>query len=94
MADILKGGSRTSFSGSLAEMIEIEFDNVRSQYGLDALTSENKQDLRPLILGIARGIVRYLGDNPEAFMIGNSSVGTHGTHKHSGSLSAIDTDPT
>jgi hypothetical protein len=94
MANELKGGSRTSFSNSLAEMIEIELDNVRSQYGLEALTSENKEDLRPLLLGISRGIVRYLGDNPEAFMIDGSSVETHGTHAHSGSLSAIDTDPT
>jgi hypothetical protein len=93
MADTLKGGSRTSFSDSMAEMIEIELDVVRSQYGLDALTSENKEDLRPLLLGISRGIVRYLGENPGAFGIGSSTVGGHGTHEHSGSLSAINTDP-
>jgi hypothetical protein len=93
MASELKGGSKNSFSNSLAEMIEIELDVVRSQYGLTPLTSENKDDLRPLLLGISRGIVRYLGENPGAFVIGDSTVGGHGTHEHSGSLSAINTDP-
>lgn len=94
MANVLKGGSKNSFSDSLAEMIETELDNVRGQYGLGTLTSENKEDLRPLLLGIARGIVRYIGDNPDAFVIGQSSIGSLGTHKHSGHLSKINTDPT
>ena len=93
MANELKGGSKNSFSDSLAEMIEIELDNVRAQYGLEALTSENKEDLRPLMLGISRGIVRYLGENPGAFVISESSVGGHDPHAHTGSLSAITTDP-
>jgi hypothetical protein len=93
MADELKGGSKNPFSDSLAEMIETELDNVRTQYDLNPLTPENKEDLRPLLLGISRGIVRYLGENPGAFIIGNSTVGGHGTHDHSGSLSAINTDP-
>lgn len=90
MGDILKGGSESAFAGSLAARIEFELDIVRGQYGLPALTGENKDDLRPLLLGIARGIVGYLGDNPEAFVIAQDSGANH---QHGGKLSQIKTDP-
>ena len=97
MGNILKGGSRAAPGDSLAAMIETEIDVVRGQYGLPALSAESKEDLRPLLLGLARGIVRYIGDNPEAFTVtiaGTNLGGTLGSHGHTGTVSAISTDPT
>ena len=97
MGNTLKGGSRSSPGDSLAAMIETEIDVVRGQYDLEPLTAENKEDLRPLLLGIARGIVRYIGDNPEAFTVSISGTdigGGLGSHGHTGTVSAISTDPT
>ena len=92
MANELKGGSKTDYDDSLAERIEAELDIVRHQYKLSPLTSANREDWRPFLLGISRGIVRFLGENPEAFLI----EGTSGafSHSHSGHLSEIKTDLT
>jgi hypothetical protein len=42
---------------------------VRDDYGLPELPEEGRDDRMMLFLGIARGILKYLGEHSEAFVI-------------------------
>ncbi len=53
---------------------------VRADNGLDPLPEEGREDQMILFLGLARGIVGYLGDHGEAFdRVDESRATTRGT---------------
>lgn len=55
---------------SLAQYLEDAFDNVRTtEYGLEPLTPEGRDERMMLFLGIARGLVDFLADHAAAFVI-------------------------
>ena len=69
MGNELKGGAKGDLADSLALYLEQAFDEVRSQYGLDPLPPEGRDDRMMLFLGIGRGVVNYLRDFAPAFVI-------------------------
>ncbi|HWD47496.1 MAG TPA: hypothetical protein VHM23_27940 [Actinomycetota bacterium] len=69
MGNSLEAGTGAHPEHSLASYFEDEFNEVRRDYGLDPLPEEGREDRMMLFLGIARGIVRYLGDHGQAFAI-------------------------
>lgn len=80
MGDVLDAGIGAPGEDSLATYFEEEFDAVRRDRGLDPLPEEGRDDRMLLFLGIARGIVRYLGDNTEAFVIESHDSGSGSRH--------------
>ncbi len=69
MGDELFAGRRFDTGGSLAQYIADAMDVVRGEYGLPPLPPEGADDRMVLYLAIARGIVDYLQDFEEAFVI-------------------------
>jgi hypothetical protein len=69
MGNSLEAGTGAHPEHSLASYFEAELNDVRGENGLDPLPAEGREDRMMLFLGIARGIVRYLGDHGEAFAI-------------------------
>jgi hypothetical protein len=62
------------FDQSLADLMERELDALLQAEGRPQLTIDNSQasrDRRLLLVAIARGVVRCLHDNPDAFAIAN-----------------------
>lgn len=54
---------------TLAGYFEEAFNDVRRDYDLPELPEEGRDDRMMLFLGIARGIVKYLGEHSEAFVV-------------------------
>jgi hypothetical protein len=54
---------------SLAGYIEQEIEAVGVGAGIEPLPEEGREERTMLFAGIARGIVRYLGDHAEAFVV-------------------------
>jgi hypothetical protein len=83
----LYGGNLSDPIGadSLAQYFEDAFDDVRqSQFGLDPLPPEGREERMMLFLGIARGLVDYLADHAAAFIIddhGDSAAWEHDISK-------------
>lgn len=75
MGNELFAGTRFDTADSLAQYMENAFNNVRSEYGLDPMPVEGKDDRMMLFLGISQGIVDYLRDFREAFVIESHQVG-------------------
>jgi hypothetical protein len=69
MGNSLEAGTGAYPEHSLASYFEDELDAARIEQGLDPLPEEGRSDRMLLWLGIARGLVRYLGDHGEAFAI-------------------------
>lgn len=75
MGNELYGGKKGDLEDSLALYIENAFNSVRAEYGLDPMPAAGKDDRTMLFLGIARGIVEYLDDFTEAFVIESHTTG-------------------
>jgi hypothetical protein len=75
MGNQLFGGTKNDTTDSLALYIENAFNNVRSEYGLDPMPNEGKDDRMMLFLGIAQGVVDYLRDFTEAFVVESHQTG-------------------
>ena len=69
MGDTLEAGTGAHPEHSLASYLEDAFNDVRADYGLEPLPPEGRDDRMMLFLGIAKGIVKYLGEHSEAFVI-------------------------
>jgi hypothetical protein len=63
----------SQFSNSLAQMIEEELDDLLDLDGLPPLpktsTDTEVRARRRFIIAIARGVVRHLHENPDAFVV-------------------------
>ncbi|WP_289152817.1 hypothetical protein [uncultured Salipiger sp.] len=63
----------TQFTGSLADTIEQELDALLALDGLPQLPSDPTDSevraRRRFLIAIARGVVRHLHENPEAFVV-------------------------
>jgi hypothetical protein len=69
MGDTLQAGTGAPGEHSLATYLEEAFDEVRVDHGLPALPEAGRDDRVLLFLGIARGLLKYLGEHSEAFVI-------------------------
>lgn len=69
MGDSLEAGTGAHPEHSLASYLVDGVNEVRADNGMDPLPEEGREDQMILFLGLARGIVRYLGDHGEAFKI-------------------------
>lgn len=79
----LYGGkaSDPSDADSLANYLDVAFNDVRAEFGLDPLPEEGRDERMLIFLAIARGVVRYLADHEQAFVV-SSDDGP--AHTHSG----------
>lgn len=75
MGDELFAGTRFDTADSLAQYMEGAFNNVRGEYGLGPMPEEGRDDRMMLFLGISQGIVDYLRDFKEAFVVESHQVG-------------------
>ncbi len=87
MADKLKPGNLSAavsvndskFDGSMAALIEHELDVLMQADGLDKLSMDNDdrsvRDRRRLFVAIARGVVKHLVANTDAFKLQTTGAG-------------------
>lgn len=80
----LYGGKLDAFAGSMAEEMEKALNQVRTEQGMAALPTGDR-DRRMLFIAIARGIINHLEKKQTAFTIeyGNTGAGTD-QHNHEG----------
>lgn len=89
----IRGGTRDTYPGSMAEAIEQALDDVRGEFGLDPLPADGRDDRRLLFLAIARGVVAHLAANDDAFVILNHGNGTAQHDGNSDGHVVIETAP-
>lgn len=78
----LKPGALTDWDSSMAKAIEDAYWDLLSEAGKPTFSrttdTDNDRDRRRLFLAIARGVVRHLAANEDAFVVTHPNVSTHG----------------
>lgn len=68
-----------AFLNSMASEIESELSQLMTNDGLPALSMDasdsSVRDRRRLFVAIARGVVRHLAQNPDAFVLATNTTG-------------------
>jgi hypothetical protein len=72
--DFLYAGTLADFdtTDNMAREIENAYADVRKNeggYSDPPFTADNSKDLRMLFIAVARGVITYLHDHPEAFQV-------------------------
>jgi hypothetical protein len=75
-----------AFLDSMASEIESELSALMTNDGLPPLsmdpTDRSVRDRRRLFVAIARGVVRHLTDNPDAFILSTNTAGVTAALDH------------
>ena len=75
-----------AFLDSMASEIESELSALMTNDGLPPLsmdpTDRSVRDRRRLFVAIARGVVRHLADNPDAFILSTNTAGVTAALDH------------
>jgi hypothetical protein len=77
--DFLYAGTLADFDSSdnMAREIENAYADVRKNeagYSDPPFTSDNAKDLRMLFIAVARGVINYLHNHPQAFQVNVKDV--------------------
>ncbi|KHE93416.1 MAG: hypothetical protein K8F52_05615 [Candidatus Scalindua rubra] len=75
----LYGGKLNDFEDSMAEEIEKALNQVRSEEGMPALPTGDK-DRRMLFIAIARGVINHLQKKQEGFTVTVTDGHSHSGH--------------